>query len=260
MASPQKENGYTAIANEILESLARLDIIGSQFAIILAVIRKTYGFKKKEDQISISQLMEMTSLSRRTVIYHLQDLEAKRVLFIKRVRNGSVNETNIVMFNKNYDQWVVQNSSPQTKKNRELAKISSAKRRGSAKLQQKVVQNSDEKVNSFAPTKETITKDNTKESTAQSAGRLGNEVIHLFKEVNPSYESLFKRRPQHAAAERLLGLHGFERIQKIVSFIVSRREDKYCPTITTPTQLEDKWAALEKYARGLKGNKREIIV
>ena len=99
--------------------------------------------------------------------------------------------------------------------------------------------------------------------TAPSAGKLGNEIIYLFKDINPSYESLYKRKNQHSAAERLLAIHGFEQIKKVIEFIASRRADQYCPTITTPSQLEDKWAALEKYAEGLKSsikNKQRIWV
>ena len=89
---------------------------------------------------------------------------------------------------------------------------------------------------------------------APSAGGLGSEVIDLFKELNPSYKSLFPRKSQHAAANRLLEVHGIERIKKIVQFVVARRADRFCPSIATPVQLEDKWSALEKYAVGLKGD------
>ena len=101
-------------------------------------------------------------------------------------------------------------------------------------------------------TQKRIEEDRKEEKSSASAGTLGNEVINLFKEINPSYESLFKRKPQHTAAEKLVALHGFERIEKVVHFLAQQRGSKYCPSITTPTQLEDKWAALENYAVGLK--------
>lgn len=56
MASPQTEDGYTAIANEIMEALIAAELSGQEFRIALLVIRKTYGFKKKEDAISLSQM------------------------------------------------------------------------------------------------------------------------------------------------------------------------------------------------------------
>lgn len=62
-ANPQKENGYTAIANEIMEALARIRINGEARQMLDVIIRKTYGFNKKQDQISTSQLVEATGLA-----------------------------------------------------------------------------------------------------------------------------------------------------------------------------------------------------
>lgn len=64
MANPQLENGYTRISNEFLEALARIRIAGEARQMLDVIIRKTYGFGKKEDRISTSQFMEFTTLSR----------------------------------------------------------------------------------------------------------------------------------------------------------------------------------------------------
>ncbi|MDR5611422.1 MULTISPECIES: replication protein [unclassified Arsenophonus] len=61
------ENGYTRIANELLESLASSDLTSRQLKVMLAIVRKTYGFGKKFDRISDSQIAEVTSLSRQNV-------------------------------------------------------------------------------------------------------------------------------------------------------------------------------------------------
>jgi phage replication O-like protein O len=60
MASPQLENGYTKIANELLDVLMRHPEVmkGSLFQVIAVVWRKTYGWDKKEDSISISQFVD----------------------------------------------------------------------------------------------------------------------------------------------------------------------------------------------------------
>ena len=49
MVSPQWENGYTKIANEILESLARIRINGEARQVLDVIIRKTYGYGKKTE-------------------------------------------------------------------------------------------------------------------------------------------------------------------------------------------------------------------
>ena len=62
MASPQVENGYTKIANEIIEALAKIRINGEARQMLDVIIRKTYGFNKKQDRISTSQFVEATGL------------------------------------------------------------------------------------------------------------------------------------------------------------------------------------------------------
>lgn len=93
-------------------------------------------------------------------------------------------------------------------------------------------------------------------------GTLEGEVIDAFKELNPSYKNLFKRKVQHEAARRLLELHGLERIKKVVGFVVIRAQDRFCPAIATPVQLEEKWGLLEQYGAKLRagtGKGKEII-
>lgn len=162
MASPQKENGYTPIANEIIDQMVHYPQLfrGSLFPMICVIWRKTYGWQKKEDAISVSQFMEATGYSRRSVIYALQELEAKNLIKIRRGNQYGVSDVNVISFNKDYETWVVQNSAPQVESNR-----------GSAKLRRGVVQNSAQKLKSFAPTKE---KRNTKEISEQSSG---NELL-----------------------------------------------------------------------------------
>ena len=61
MANPQKENGFTSIANEILEALARVDLPSYERRVVDVIIRKTWGFVDKNgkhkiwDRISYSQ-------------------------------------------------------------------------------------------------------------------------------------------------------------------------------------------------------------
>lgn len=61
------DNGYTRIANEILEALARLDLSGREFRVAVAIMRKTYGFQKRVDWISLDQLSEITGIAKENV-------------------------------------------------------------------------------------------------------------------------------------------------------------------------------------------------
>ena len=159
MNNPHLENGYTKIANEIMDALSMAMPGFTEGQIILAVMRKTYGWNKGEDNISISQLCAMTNKSKRMVIYALQNLEAKKMIIIERATKNGEKQTNRIKFNKRHKEWVVQNIAPQVEKNQIQAKVSSAKSRGSAKLTKEVVQNLRKSLPSFAHTKETITKE-----------------------------------------------------------------------------------------------------
>ena len=102
MASPQTENGHTRLADELLDALIRHPFSKRQYKIILAVIRKTYGFGKLMDDITSTQLAEMTGIGeancRRTVI----ELEGMQVLKTETGRYGKR-----ICLNKNYEQWCV---------------------------------------------------------------------------------------------------------------------------------------------------------
>lgn len=103
MASPQLKNGYVKIANEILDALAKINVVlnSTEWVVILCVIRKTYGWSKKNDKISISQFQKMTGRSRRMLFYAIKSLEQKRILIVNR----SHFHPNDIVFNKDYEQW-----------------------------------------------------------------------------------------------------------------------------------------------------------
>lgn len=102
MANPQKEDGHLEIANELVEILMKSDFSGGEFALIFAVLRKTWGWQKKEDWIPLSQLAKLTGFSRRYVCKIKKQLVNKRTL---------LEANNRLRFNKNYEQWLVSNRS-----------------------------------------------------------------------------------------------------------------------------------------------------
>jgi len=64
MAKPQLEDGYTRISNEILEHLCKINKSAYQSRVLEYIWRKTYGYNKKNDWISISQIVEGTGLKK----------------------------------------------------------------------------------------------------------------------------------------------------------------------------------------------------
>jgi phage replication O-like protein O len=79
-ANPQKENGYLPIANELAEAFAKHQISGNQWRLLWVIIRQTYGWNKKTDQISITKFQQMTGLDRRNIGRELNRLIARKII------------------------------------------------------------------------------------------------------------------------------------------------------------------------------------
>ncbi len=80
MANPQTENGFTPIANEILEHLVEMHLSPNQWQVLLFIIRKTYGFHKKVDYIANFQIVEATRLCKAVVSRSLLTLEKRNLI------------------------------------------------------------------------------------------------------------------------------------------------------------------------------------
>lgn len=131
MANPQKENGNTQIANEILEALCKKRISGQSMQVLLFIIRKTYGWHKKQDQISLSQFALGTGLDKPHIVRNIRKLLTQNIIISQK---GNA-KGNTYRFNKDFDTW------------KSLPKKASVAQKGNLPLPKK------------AHTKETITKD-----------------------------------------------------------------------------------------------------
>lgn len=105
----QLEDGHTRIVNDVLDQLVKRGLLGSEYQVVLFVIRKTWGWNKKEDVISLSQFEAALDLSRHTVINAIKNLVARRIL-VKR----SIPATQQIAysFNKYWKEWLVQATAP----------------------------------------------------------------------------------------------------------------------------------------------------
>lgn len=99
MANPQAENGHVDIANEIVEALARYRLSGQEWQVIWVILRKTWGWHKKRDRLSLGYIARMTLMKRPAVARAIKKLVNKGVI---KKDNSYIN---IYMFNKNYETW-----------------------------------------------------------------------------------------------------------------------------------------------------------
>ena len=106
MANPQLQNGYTRIANELLEAICRLNISGNELRILLFIVRRTYGFNKSSTNISLTEISEATGVRKNHVSRALKKLSDLKI--IKR-QTFSGTKSQSISIVKNYEEWTVEN-------------------------------------------------------------------------------------------------------------------------------------------------------
>lgn len=231
MASPKKENGYTSIANEILERLVATPLPVRELQMVLFVIRKTYGHQKKQDLISYTQFELALNCSRPVVAKALQNLLLRRIL----VRTPLL----AISFQKDYEKWVV--APPLLVKNKS-----------------KIGRYAPTDTGSHAPTHKRK-KEITKEIDNRPEAGGVNDVFKIFYDtVNPNIN--YANKGSRDAAEFMIKKYGLTKTIEAAKFAVSVQSERYAPTITTPYQLKEKLAALIKFKLGQTQQKGTLVL
>ena len=149
MSNPQLDNGYIKIANTIMSELAKIRIPGQARQVLDFILRKTYGWNKKTDVISLSQFAEGTGLSKSSICKSLNKLLEMNLI----TKKGSAmsyftqlgNDYGITYgFQKKFELW-----SPLPKKTTLFKKTKHVVQKGNRTLPKKET----------PPIKDTITKD-----------------------------------------------------------------------------------------------------
>lgn len=242
MASPQLENGYTRIANEILENLSCVQMSGTEWQFVMCLFRKTYGYNKSEDWITGSQIVAMTGMKKERVS------EAKKRLLERKIVTEKRNK---ISFNKDYEQWL------------ELRKSVTGVTENRNKVLRKSVNTKDNK--------ETITKDIREEGVVDNLNTpvdknarvddmadfnpLGAEVIYEMINIDPKNKTYYGNKTQRAACDFLIEEYGLQETKNRILIINKTNGIPFFPTITTPVQLRDKWVQLEK---AMERHKKEV--
>lgn len=164
MANPQKENGYTAIANELVEALARFRIPGEARQVLDLIFRKTYGFNKIEDRISLTQFMAGTGLKKSNVCRSIDKLVKMNIII--QSDNGDINK---YRFNKDFSTW--QPLSKQIPRGKALSEPIT-----------NIIQSDNQGVSEAIPTKVDITKVDTKDIRSE-AHEFNKQLFKYNKEL-----------------------------------------------------------------------------
>jgi phage replication O-like protein O len=233
MASPQIENGFTKIANELLDALCCLQLSGHEWAVVHAVIRKTYGYNKKEDWMTNTQIMALTGQSQQKVSLAKKKLVEKNIV----IENG--NKTSV---NKDYESWcrVTENDNSVIENgNKKLSKTVNTK-------ESKYNITKDNKEEGIVDNSNTLVEKNAKVTDMADFNPLGAEIIHAMVNIDPKNKTYYGNKTQRAACDFLIEEYGLQETKNRILIINKTNGVPFFPTITTPVQLRDKWVQLEK--------------
>ena len=94
-----KGDFYTKIPNQILQPLLMIKLQSYEIRILLAIVRKTYGFNKNKDYINQKQLKKLTGIKQPHISRTLKSLLEKKMI----IKNGKE-----LAIQKNYKLWDIQ--------------------------------------------------------------------------------------------------------------------------------------------------------
>lgn len=218
------EDGYTRIANELLEAVMLAGMTQHQLLVFMAVMRKTYGFNKKVDWVSNEQLSQLTGM-----LPH--KCSAAKSALVKR--NILTQEGRLTGINKELNEW---KNEPYPKKvNLPESGKKCLPESGNGSYPNRVT------------TKDTITKDKKDiKQTSENSGESSDERLKSLPVVRPEAAVHSPRGDKWGTADDLLAAQWiFSKVQVI-----------------TPTAQQPNWPAWANDIRlmrdSLKVSHREI--
>ncbi|HGC4402559.1 TPA: replication protein [Escherichia coli] len=162
------DDGYARLSNMLLEAYSGADLTKRQFKVLLAILRKTYGWNKPMDRITDSQLSEITKLPVKRC--NEAKLELVRMNIIKQ-QGGMFGP------NKNISEWCIPQNEGQSPKTRDKTSL-------------KLV---DCYPSKQGHTKETITKEkrNNKNTMSESVRTECEKSPDRHEETDKAFEEIF---------------------------------------------------------------------
>jgi phage replication O-like protein O len=101
MSTPQIEHGFTMIANELLEAILGGGFSHREQSVLFTIIRKTYGYAKREDDMSAAQIGAVCGVARQHVTSTLNALAGRNVISKRPGKFGMV-----IGIQKDHRKWI----------------------------------------------------------------------------------------------------------------------------------------------------------
>lgn len=86
-------------------------------------------------------------------------------------------------------------------------------------------------------------------------GKDVNDLIDLFKAVNPDHERLFGNKTEQRAMKEMVEKFGLEKMRATIVYVEKTNGEKFAPVITKPTELQRNLANLISFFKRSEGDK-----
>ncbi|HHR6458281.1 TPA: replication protein [Providencia alcalifaciens] len=245
------DDGYTRIANELLESLSCCNLTVRQLRVMLAIIRKTYGFGKKVDRISDSQLADVSGLSRQNVNKAKKELISMNYLILDGNKIGVNKEVSAW---KNQSRDSVSNLKTKNVSNLETNDVSNLETHKRNTLKKKEINNiSSENSNepSDRPSEIFLAVEPDVAVCSPKGNKWGNAddlkaaqwIYSQVLIISPSTkEPNWSSWANDVRLMRQLDGHAHQEICRL--FLWANRDSFWCSVVLSPAKLRKKWATL----------------
>jgi len=242
LANPQKENGFVAIANELIEVLSRIKLNGTQFRIILAILRATYGYNRKYHHISDGFLSKVTGINQRQINREIQRLIKMDI--IKLYDTGSYTQARVIGIQKDYSKWKTEINDYSSDKSDSTDKIDSTDKLVEEHLTNQsvgVLSNQSDIKNIY----KNKYKDNIKiypEGSIEMSLTL--ELVYMMKQNNPNVRTPKNLNKWAAEIDKMIRLDGRtpEDIRRVIYF--SQKDPFWQCNILSTKKLREKFDQL----------------
>jgi phage replication O-like protein O len=258
MASPQLEDGYTKLANELFEAIMRCKLLVYERCVVDAIVRKTYGYNKLFDWIANSQISDMTGIPRPHVTRTINTLKKKKIV---------TSRGNSIGINKDYNQWLVEwrklphEVTPVTSPgNKKLPHQVHTKERKKITKEIGAKAQKDMGFDKYADDYEEGVVDADsgelkKPAKVAKAKSTAPQVFKLFEKILGKYPLNWNvNKTQRQAAENLFTERTLPAVKNALQFYLEHKDEEFIPHVPSPYDLDSKWTKLAAYKRKHHGN------
>ena len=227
MANVQKENGFTPIANELIEAILRYNCPGNQKDVIWALIRMSYGYRRKECELALGYLSRMLNRDRSTISRDVRKLIKRGIISV--VRKSDYNNPRLIALNKNYDNWEGFDGKTTVEKNSTVEISSTLQLKKSQLKSRRNLNSTVEETSTIKENNKEKVKENNKKNITQLFPKSIHPIQQFIKDncsrvsriekqlTFNECENLLKEHTEEMVEDVLLALENFNNIKKYVS-------------------------------------------